>query len=207
MLCLACHRPCGTALCAHCRRLTQMGSDRLLPGGIRLIVAFEHTGPARTLVHHLKYRGITEYADLVASTLAPRLPRLPLVPVPRALTRRIRYGVDPAVVLASMLSKRLDVPVFPLLRAPVHSRRRAGGDHSRSVSGFKVRPLEQSPRGRPLEQSSRGRTLPGRVLVVDDVVTTGATLLSAIASLGEDRVHAAVAANAVAQVSSLRRRR
>jgi predicted amidophosphoribosyltransferase len=37
---------------------------------------------------------------------------------------------------------------------------------------------------------------------VDDVVTTGATLLSAITSIGESRVRAAVAANAVTGASS-----
>ena len=144
------------------------------------MAAFEHVGPARILVHHFKYRGLGGYADLAASMLAMRLPSLPLVPVPRALTRRVRYGIDPARALADRLARHLGVPVLPLLEAPLHKQRRAGGDHSRAVAGFR---LLQVPRG--------------PVLVVDDVVTTGATLLSAIASIGPSHVRAAVVANAV----------
>ena len=123
---------------------------------------------------------MTGYADLTAAMLAERLPPLPLVPIPRALTRRVRYGIDPALALADRLARHLGVPVLPLLRSPLHKERRAGGDHSRVVAGFRLRKIPKGP-----------------VLVVDDVVTTGATLLSAITSIGESRVRAAVAANAV----------
>ncbi len=187
MLCQACHRfRSGHLLCACCRRQLRVASDRLLPGGVRLVAAFEHSGPARTLIHHFKYRGLGGYADLAASVLAERLPRLPLVPVPRARTRRIRYGVDPAHALADRLADRLDVPVLPILQPPLHRQRRAGGDHSRVVTGFGL-----------------ARVLDEPVLVVDDVVTTGATMLSAIASIGENHVRAAVAANAVSGATSL----
>ncbi|MBW3666959.1 MAG: hypothetical protein KY394_05120, partial [Actinobacteria bacterium] len=83
MVCLVCHRVDRSALCQRCRLSLRPAPERLLPGGIRLVSAFEHTGAARELIHHLKYRGITGYADLVAALLAPRIPRLPLVPVPR----------------------------------------------------------------------------------------------------------------------------
>jgi predicted amidophosphoribosyltransferase len=190
MLCQACHRfHSGHLLCAACRQQLRLASDRLLPGGVRLIAAFEHSGPAKTLIHHFKYRGLAEYADLAASVLAERLPRLPLVPVPRARTRRIRYGIDPARALADRLAHHLGVPVLSLLQPPLHSQRRAGGDHSRVVTEFSLRQAPEGP-----------------VLVVDDVVTTGATMLSAITSIGENRVHAAVAANAVPGGTSLRLR-
>jgi predicted amidophosphoribosyltransferase len=134
----------------------------------------------------LKYRGVTSFADLAAEALEPLVPRLPLVPVPRALTRRIRYGVDPAGVLASALARRLDVPVEPLLVPHLHRSRRAGRDHGKAVSLFTVRP-SQCP----------------EVVLVDDVVTTGATMAAAILSLGPERVRMAVAANTVSGVSRL----
>jgi orotate phosphoribosyltransferase-like protein len=43
-------------------------------------------------------------------------------------------------------------------------------------------------------------------LVVDDVVTTGATLMAAVDSLGHDRVRSAVAATVVSQPSNVTRR-
>jgi predicted amidophosphoribosyltransferase len=129
-------------------------------------------------MHGLKYRGFMMYADLVAETLAPRLPQVPLVPVPRALSRLVKYGIDPARELSLRIARINRVPVISGLRRPIHSLRRAGSDHTRPVGGFAVR----TPIGFP-------------VLVVDDVLTTGATLVSAIAAVGPHRVVAAVVAN------------
>jgi predicted amidophosphoribosyltransferase len=151
-----------------------------------LVAAFEHSGPARVLVHQLKYRGLTGYADVVAMILGPRLPELPIVPVPRVWSRQLQYGVDPAVVLAERLARSIRVPVIKSLSAPIHTRRRAGGDHSKPVA--------------PLRMT---RVPAGGVMLVDDVVTTGRTLEAAIGLLGAERVALAVCANAAPQVSSL----
>ena len=163
-------------------------SDRLIVGGIRLLSAFEHSGPARALVHNLKYRGLTNYLDLVTATLEGRLPSLPFVPVPRSMSRTIRYGVDPALLLASRLAHAKGTEVVRYLVSHPHSVRRAGGDHKNMVVPYRVRGLPQ-----------------GSVLVVDDVFTTGATLDAAVRSLGLNRVQAAVVANVVPEVSSLLR--
>jgi predicted amidophosphoribosyltransferase len=138
----------------------------------------------------LKYRGITSYAELVAVILGPRLPRLPLVPIPRAWSRRARFGIDPAMVLAAALAKVARVPVRTALSAPIHTPKRAGGDHRRPVLPFHLRVMPESP-----------------IVLVDDVVTTGATLEMAIGILGAGRVALAVAANAAPAVSSLRSQR
>jgi predicted amidophosphoribosyltransferase len=151
------------------------------------VAAFEHVGPAKALIHGLKYRGVRGYETLVAGVVASHLPRLPVVPIPRALSRRLVYGVDAAAVISGAIASELGVPVLDLLQAPIHSRRRAGGDHRRPVPRFR---LELDPGC--------------QVILVDDVVTTGATLLAASGSLGGDVVSLAVAANLVPVVSSLR---
>lgn len=158
--------------------------ERILPGGLRLVAAFVHSGPARRLVHHFKYRGLPQYGELVASLLAERVPSLPLVPVPRVLSRRLRYGVDPALSLATSLSHVLGVPVLRLLGAPLHAPRRAGGDHERTVPVFRLKAES-----------------PGPVVLVDDVVTTGATLVGAARIVGQWKARTAVAANVVPLVS------
>jgi predicted amidophosphoribosyltransferase len=154
---------------------------------MRLVAAFEHSGPARKLIHRLKYQGVGGYEHLVAGKVAPRLPRLPLVPVPRVLSRRLAYGVDATSAIARSLASALGVPVATVLRAPIYAARRAGGDHRRPATRFEV----------------EGQ-LPARLILVDDVVTTGATLVSAAEAVGPHRVALAVAANLAPTVSSLR---
>lgn len=153
-----------------------------------MVAAFEHEGPAQRLVHHLKYSGVDGYPEMVADMVSERIPRAPLVPVPRALSRRYRYGIDPARAIADSIAARKGVPVWPLLASPIHTPRRAGGDHRRPVERYRRR---------------RQRHPWAEVIVVDDVVTTGRTVLAAAHSVGLDRVTLVVAANIASTVSSL----
>jgi predicted amidophosphoribosyltransferase len=186
MVCLVCHTITSGRLCPGCARTLHPTTDRLLAGGLRLVAAFEHQGAARELMHHLKYRGVLDFADLVAERIAPRVPRLPLVPVPRALSRRLKYGVDPARLLAQRLGSRLGVPVIDILTPHLHTPRRAGRNHSRPVVPFTLR-----------------RAVGGEVMLVDDVVTTGSTVAAAVSAIGRQHLRLVVAANAVPKVSSL----
>jgi predicted amidophosphoribosyltransferase len=179
MMCNACHGASSALLCLRCRSTLRAAPDRILGGGIRLVAAFEHEGAARELVHGLKYRGLTGYADLVVGAVADRVPRVPVVPVPRAWSRQMAFGVDPSHEIAVRLARRLRVPVWDLLKPPLHSRRRAGGDHSRPATRF-----------------GRVAPAPGSFILVDDVVTTGATVLSAAKTLGLDRLALVVSGNA-----------
>lgn len=187
MLCQVCHLPARRFLCERCRNGLRPAAERLLDGGIRVVAAFEHSGVARDLVLGLKYRGLTAFAELVAETLASRVPALPIVPVPRTWSRQMRYGVDPAREIAIRLAGAIEVPVLDLLSPPIHSRRRAGGDHHRPAPRLRV-----------------GTPPPGRFMLVDDVVTTGATIRSAMHSLGAGRIALVIAANLADTVSSPR---
>ena len=181
MLCQTCNQiEIGWMVCESCRRSMRPAGDRILAGGVPVLAAFEHSGAARQLAHNLKYRGLSGYASLVAAMLAPRVPKGPLVPVSRAVSRRLKYGTNPSSMIAAELSRLTGSPVYHLFKRVLHTRRRAGGDHD----------------AEPAIPELRKRTLE-KVVLVDDVMTTGATLEAAVSAIGVRQVRAAVVANAV----------
>ena len=128
------------------------------------------TGPARDLVHALKFRDAPAVAQLMAAHIVHALPvglpdpRATLVPVPPHPGRRRRRGYDHADALAEALAVRTGCPCLRVLV-------RAGGAAAR-----------QRGRGRAARLAGAGLTItatgppPARCVLVDDVRTTGATL-------------------------------
>jgi predicted amidophosphoribosyltransferase len=130
-------------------------------------LAFE--GPARAVVHALKFDGALALAGLMAAQMVATAPAAvlaegaALVPVPTPGGRRRRRGFDHAARLAAAVSERTGLPVSPCLRRAGPAPRQAGARrHAR---------LE---RGRV--QVEVAGEVPERVVLVDDVHTTGATL-------------------------------
>jgi predicted amidophosphoribosyltransferase len=161
----------------------------MTPHGIRTRAAFSHEGAARILVHQLKYQGAARNASLLALAMTPLVPdgATAIVPLPRSMLRRMRYGVDPANELARALGRYAELPVVHVFAPPLWWPSHAGsGD--RGVIRFRtIRPLPE-----------------GSVLV-DDVVTTGRTIDSAARYEGSHIV-AALLATASAKIISARDR-
>lgn len=122
---------------------------------------------------------------LAASTtaaLAPGLDVDEVAWVPASRARRRRRGYDQSELLARSVSRRLQVPARRLLR-------RAGGDAQANLD--RTQRLEG-----PEIAATRRRPQP-RVLIVDDVTTTGASLAASADALrlgGAETIHAAVVA-------------
>lgn len=100
-----------------------------------------------------------------------------LIPVPRALARRVAYGIDPSEQLARELGITTGLPVVHTLRAPIWWPKRAGAPRSR--------------RGRVVFTSVGPRI--DRAVLIDDVLTSGATMESAIDALGGSQISVATA--------------
>ena len=183
-LCACCRRGCETDewICAGCRAgLTQLPRGPVAAGAEldHSFAAFSYEGPARGAVAALKFRHAPAVARELAALMLPRLPVWAadgvLVPVP-AHPRRLRErGYNQALLLATALGDSLGLPVVDCLR------RRGSRAPQSSLSRAQRLSL---PRGSivcdaaALRQSA-GDSLaefPTKVVLCDDVSTTGVTL-------------------------------
>ncbi len=176
-LCAACGRSCRpeAIVCTRCgRRLAS--AEPLLgkgpPGLDRAWSSAPYEGVARNLVAALKFRRLLPVADLMADRIQWLAPAHMLsgaiVPVPPAPVRMRRRGFDPAGELAAALAERLGSPLETCLA-------RRGG--RRQVGRRRSQRLGQPPR---IHVSG---TVPRSVLLVDDVLTTGATMTACAQAL------------------------
>lgn len=180
-LCLACRAWAGRAepLCAPCRAsLRRVSSVSPLPCGLAVFAVFAHEGAARALVHALKFRGgvrvaATMAAQIVAGVPQPWLDGAALVPVPAHLSRRRQRGFNQAEVIAAEVAARTGTVVTDCLERHGRSRPQAGLGRAARLAA-----PAGTVRLRP------GALVPERTLLVDDVVTTGATLSACAAALG-----------------------
>lgn len=169
-LCAACGRPCRAeaVLCTRCgRRLAD--ADPLEGGGApgldRAWSSAPHESVARDLVTALKFRRLLPVAELMADRIQWLAPGTMLsgtiVPVPTAPLRSALRGFDPAAELAQALVAKTNLPISSCLV------RRGGG---RQVGKRRAQRIGHPP----LIQASG--QVPRSVLLIDDVLTTGATL-------------------------------
>jgi predicted amidophosphoribosyltransferase len=185
--CVGCGRP-GRVLCPPCReglpRSAAPAWPTPTPGGlVEPWAAAAYDGTVRAMVLGLKERRLlglaAPLAGLLATAVATELPRdgpLLLVPVPsRPATVRAR-GHDPTHAVTARAARRLaregyDVAVGRLLRV-----RRGVADQSGLDAAERAANLAgaMQVRGAALRRPAVRRR-PARVVVCDDVLTTGST--------------------------------
>lgn len=145
-----------------------------------------YVGVGREIVARLKYRNARSALDWLAEGMAGLVDPASVDVVtwaPTTPSRRRQRGFDQGRLLATAVGRRLHVPCRGLLRRR-HGPPQTGRSRAERLVGPVLAPRPWTP-------------APRRVLVVDDVVTTGATLVAAARALraaGALEVHAVVAA-------------
>ena len=187
--CWCCGADAGRAepLCAPCRReLEWLGTDTVEAAGVDTWAPLAYEGPARALVRALKFRGAAGLAGpmgaqiVAGAPVAILRPGSCLVPVPLHPSRRRRRGFNQAERLAAAISWRTGLPVVDCLR-------REGPARARQVGRGRTERLAAI--GGTVALDPRTGAAPWRAVLVDDVVTTGATLAACAGALRRAGAH------------------
>jgi ComF family protein len=137
----------------------------------------EYAGSLRKLIHLFKYGGCAPLGEPLGALMARALPRSQsfdvIVPMPLHWRRRIRRGFNQSEALAKVLSRRTGIRVSNAMRRRKATPPQAGltsAERRTNMAGaFRVRRRDE---------------IEGRhVLLIDDVLTTGATAGACAAAL------------------------
>jgi ComF family protein len=165
----------GELLCPDCQRdlpwLTGPAGERAVELTEGCVSPLRYQDKVRTAIHGYKFGGRSArsvaFGTLIAQAVQDRGYEFDLISWPSLSSKRLRQrGYDQAELLAREVGKLLAVPVVPTLQKadrPAQSGLEDEGARRANVLGAYT-PVE--PEG------FRGK----RVLLIDDVVTTGATL-------------------------------
>lgn len=210
--CALCKKPTDGALCTLCKtplRLLNFGlcqrcgkpvksciCKSLDKAAVRVVSAYKYEEPAaNALIHKLKSKGNRQVVEFLADAMAKKFKDeylnisfdfVTFVPTSRA--KLAQKGFDHAKLLAEKLSEKLDLPLSlpPLKRRPGAAQKylTKASRKDNAAYAFKL---------------CKNRSVSGTALLVDDVVTSGATI-SACACLltraGTDKVYCLTAATA-----------
>lgn len=162
-----------------CARCSALFPNRLF----ELRAGFLLDGPMRRAIHRFKYLGEYERGRDLAKRLSDRLPSLvsrpdrvdAVVAVPLHPRRLRQRGFNQADILADALARKLEVPSIPAVR-------RVRNTPSQTARDEAARAENVSDAFAPATDY-QDFVIGKRLVIVDDVTTTGATVAAVAASL------------------------
>jgi ComF family protein len=153
----------GNAICRRCSRRGRAFDAAFAP--------YRYEFPLPELIHRMKYRGVLPITRILGCVLGRRLAERgalqvdAIVPVPLSPKREYRRGYNQAREIAVFAGRELGLPVHDRLARRIRETAEQTG-------------LSAGARRRNLRGAFTIETgdVPSRVAIVDDVLTTGATV-------------------------------
>jgi len=170
-------------ICHACRKWDLVGSYGSPTQSIQVTKirsGYWYTGPAKRWLHLVKYYGLTYYLKQQKTAIVDGFPHhefsgSTLVPVPIHPWRRARRGFNQSELIAQYLGDALGMTVNSgILQRVSHTRPQVG-----LGAGLRRRNLKDS-----LDVQIQGGDR--RIVLIDDVFTTGSTLKACTAALKND---------------------
>ena len=192
-LCFGCGKPLEheeEEYCADCRRYVH--SFTCGRGG------FLYEDPVKESIHKIKYRNKREYLEYFGKELSERLggkirewdPEV-LIPVPMYPADRRKRGYNQSECLAGIMEEELEIPVFANAVKKVQKTR----NQKELSPQMRRKNLSQAFVINPDILTAEGALPWKRILVVDDVYTTGSTvdaMAEVLKQYGAEKVYFAV---------------
>lgn len=163
-----------TALCQGCHHDLPWRLQPICLDQTDIHIIFDYQWPIDRLLHLFKYQQRLDLLPILRAALQqqPRLEVDAIVAMPCSATRLRQRGYNQAHVIAQQLSQLWQLPIWPHLHRIKHQPAQQRLDRAERLSNlqdaFAVTPQEQPPT---------------RLLLIDDVLTTGSSFCSAASTL------------------------
>lgn len=139
----------------------------------QVAAAFDYAGPAGTLVKRMKYSDKPYLAKILSSYLIAQLCQMDwplpdlIVPVPLTTAHWFERGYNQSALLSKHISETLNIPYKEVIK-------RVTSDYSQAGLNYQQR-MMLSEKGFHLKKGMEEFLYDKRILIVDDVMTTGST--------------------------------
>ncbi|WP_425916455.1 ComF family protein [Acinetobacter sp. TSRC1-2] len=178
------------SLCEDCWQQLPWSKSAVQRQEMDIQVACHYDYPIDRIIQKFKYEQQLHFQNLLAGALLQLcLPKIQaIVPMPISTERLVERGYNQSLVVAKIMSKQLDIPIWqPVSRLQQHSQK--GLSRLERLDN-----IEQQ-----FQINTTAKLCYRRVLILDDVVTTGSSIYALkqkLEELGCHKVYAACIASA-----------
>ncbi|MDV2439610.1 phosphoribosyltransferase family protein [Acinetobacter gerneri] len=176
-------------LCDDCWHSLPWYKNKIIKNDREINIACYYQFPIDRIIQKYKYENQLQYQTLLAHCLMNlRLPKVhAIVPMPISKERLIERGYNQMLIIAKIMSRQHKIPVWqPVIRSAQHSQK--GLNRLERIENIEEQFQMIHNQNKPYK----------KVLIIDDVITTGASigaLAQALEGLGCSQIYTACIAS------------